>query len=75
MTNKKAAYVDFSKPEYQSFSEKEIQLLKTVNAKGNRKNIKNCSKHGLHEPVFVKFIDTNNHYFGCLECFKDISKV
>lgn len=74
MTNKKAAYVDFSKPEYESLSEKEIQLLKTINTKGNRKNIRNCSKHGLYEPVFIKFIDTDDQYLGCLECLKDINK-
>lgn len=71
MTNRKAAYVDFSKPEYASLSDEDVQIIKTLNTKGNRKNLRNCKKHGLHEPVFIKLLDTNQDYFTCFKCLEE----
>jgi 2-polyprenyl-3-methyl-5-hydroxy-6-metoxy-1,4-benzoquinol methylase len=39
MINRKAAYVDFSEDKYKSLSDDEVQVLKAVNSKGNRKNL------------------------------------
>lgn len=71
MTNRKTAYVDFSKPEYSSLSDEEVQKLKTMNTKGNRKNLRNCKEHGLCEPVFVKSYDKNyreTNFYSCPKC-------
>lgn len=77
MTNRKTAYIDFSKPEYKNFSDEEIQTLKKVNSMGNRKNLKSCKIHGIHEPILHKSYDGNYNeinYFGCHECFKNSIK-
>ncbi len=69
--NRKAAHVDFSKPEYSSFSDEEVQILKSLTSKGSKKNLRNCPKHGLHEEIFVKIYDNNfceKNYLGCPKC-------
>lgn len=77
MTNRKTAYIDFSKPEYKNFSDEEIEILKKVNSMGNRKNLKLCKIHGIHEPILYKLYDKDynkKNYFGCNECFKNLIK-
>ena len=67
----KAAYIDFSKPEYSDFSKKEIHTLKTINSIGNRKNLGDCGIHGLHARVSVTKYDMNggeSNYYGCPQC-------
>jgi hypothetical protein len=74
MTNRKAAYLDFSKPEYQTLSDDEVQTLKAVNSKGNRKNLRVCQVHGITEPVFAKSYDRNGretNFFTCPKCLSN----
>ena len=74
MTNRKAAYVDFSQEKYKSLSDDEVQILKKINTSGSRGQIKDCEKHGLHVPVFVKMYDggcSETNFYGCPKCLED----
>lgn len=71
MTNRKAAYVDFNEEKYKSLSDDEVQALKAINTKGNRKNLRACKTHGIVEPVYVKSYDRNykeTSFYGCPKC-------
>lgn len=74
MTNRKAAYVDFSKPEYKKLSDDEVQTIKAINSKGNRKNLRDCKTHGIVEPVFVKSYDKSfneTNFYSCPKCLNN----
>jgi len=74
MTTRKAAYLDFSKPEYQTLSDEEVQTLKAVNSRGTRKNLRVCQAHGITEPVFAKSYDENGretNFFCCPKCLSN----
>lgn len=72
--SRKAAYVDFAKPEYKNLSDNEVEVLKQLNTRGDRKNLRNYKTHGFYQPVFMKIYDKNyreSNFVGCIKCFEE----
>lgn len=77
MTNRKAAYVDFSQERYKSLSDDEVKMLKQLNTKGDRTQLRTCEKHGLYTPVYFTFYDENSKkskIVGCEKCINNFGK-
>ena len=64
----------FSQEQYKSLSDDEVQALKALNTRGNRKNIRTCKIHGIIEPVSMVAYGKDSretNFVGCPQCLNN----